>query len=139
MFRLHGRRRPKRNRDPTPGPNRPMVPPLRPGGEIVNDPIGNPNSGAMPQDAPGRNGPLSLRERVQSLRLPDRPPPRRSPLALLPWVLCLIFFVAAVVMGMRAIPSTPSETDEEGRRDRDKSLAAVAPTGIAAGDVMLES
>jgi HlyD family secretion protein len=110
-----------------------------PGGEIVNDPIGNPNGGATPQDAAGRNGPLSLRERVQSLRLPDRPPPRRSPLALLPWVLCLIFFVAAVVMGMRASPSAPSETDEESRRDRDKSLAAAAPAAIAPGDVMLES
>jgi len=104
----------------------------------VSEPVANPNRDpALPEDA-ARNGSPSLRERVKSLRLPDRPAPRRSPLALLPWTLCLLFLVTTVVFWMRNPQTTASEADEAAKRDREGSKAD-APPALPAGDVMLES
>ena len=66
----------------------------------MNEPIANSNSqNTKPQDL---NGPASLRDRVKSLRLPDRPPPRRSPLAVVPWLLCVILLITTIVGAMRS-------------------------------------
>jgi HlyD family secretion protein len=90
-----------------------------------------------PAQDPNRNGPLSLRDRVQSLRMPaNLPPARRSPLALVPWVLCLVFAVATVVLAMRQ-PSGDSSDDE--KKNALKSAGSADDRNLAVGDVMLES
>src|SRR5262249_39654777 len=76
----------------------------------VSDPSANPNH--EPPTGAARNGPaLSLRDRVKSLRLPERPPAKRSPLGLIPWVLCLIFMASTIVMAMRQKPADASDSD----------------------------
>jgi HlyD family secretion protein len=104
----------------------------------VSESNANPDnpSGSSAND---RNGPLSLRDRVKSLRLPDRPPPRRSLLTLVPWLLCLVFFGTTVVMAMRNSPSPSNETDEASKKDIQRSQAEIASAALAQGDVMLES
>jgi HlyD family secretion protein len=83
-----------------------------------------------------RNGPLSLRDRVQSLRMPSNlPPARRSPLVLVPWVLCLGFAAATVVLAMRQ----PADATDDENKNALKSAAGADPRNLAPGDVMLES
>jgi HlyD family secretion protein len=86
-----------------------------------------------PAEGVSRNA-LSLRDRVKALRLPDRPPPRRSPLAIVPWVLCLICLVATVVMAMRQ----PKPVDAE-EKSSDSALAYTTTSQLRPGDAMLES
>jgi HlyD family secretion protein len=95
-----------------------------------------PSEGFLPAD---REGPQSLRDRVKSLRLPDRPPPRRSPLALLPWILALIFLVSTVVMAMRGPAALPSDADEASKTESPRSQSDLASRALAPGEVMLES
>ncbi|HYV39482.1 MAG TPA: efflux RND transporter periplasmic adaptor subunit [Gemmataceae bacterium] len=105
----------------------------------MNESVPNPNREPAATD-PSRNGPLSLRDRVKSLRLPDRPPARRSPLALLPWVLCVAFLISTIVMAMRAPGGDPSGADAVAKAEREKSLAAVGNAStLKEGDVMLEN
>src|SRR5436309_8918830 len=54
----------------------------------------------------GRNGPASLSDRVQSLRLPDRPSGGRG---RLPWVLCLLLLGSTVAFGYQAFRRPISE------------------------------
>jgi HlyD family secretion protein len=81
----------------------------------------------------GRNS-LSLRDRVKSLRLPDRAPPKRSPMALVPWVLCFICLIATVVMAMRQ----PKQV-EETKNPSESSLALTPVSQLRPGEAMLES
>src|SRR5260370_33549409 len=46
-----------------------------------------------------RSSPLSLSDRVRSLRLPDRPTRRASGSSWLPWLLCLLLGGAAGYLG----------------------------------------
>jgi HlyD family secretion protein len=86
------------------------------------------------QTVPAGRNTLTLRDRVKSLRLPDRAPPKRSPMALVPWVVCLICLIATVVMAMRQ--PKPAEDDKS---PSEQSLAAVPVANLRPGEAMLES
>jgi HlyD family secretion protein len=105
----------------------------------VSESNANSNSPLQGPESDSRNGPLSLRDRVKSLRLPDRPPPRRSPLALVPWLFCLLFLASTVFLWLRTPPKPQSDTDEVARVDREKSLAEAASSSLPPGAVMLDS
>jgi multidrug resistance efflux pump len=102
----------------------------------VSEPTANPNRESPQTEASGRNGPLSLRDRVQGLRLPNRPAPRRSPLALVPWILCAVLLGTTVVLALRQPASVPG--DDDAKRASEKAQAQ-AQAGVAPGDVMLDS
>ena len=103
----------------------------------MNEPSTNPNIQApAPAD---RNGPLSLRDRVKSLRLPDRPPPKRSPLAIVPWLLCAILLTTTIVAVMRAPRAAATDEEEIAKLTRGKTAASDTPTAMRPGEVMLES
>jgi multidrug resistance efflux pump len=106
----------------------------------VNEPNRNPQTEPTPPDAGDRNGPLSLRERVKSLRLPDRPPPRRSPWAFVPWILCIALLASTVVLAMRTPPpSQVADAEQTAKADQVRSQNETATGKQAAGEVMLES
>lgn len=89
----------------------------------------------LPPDSK-RNGPLSLRDRVQSLRMPSQlPPARRTPLSFVPWILCLLFAVNGVVLAMRMPSSQATEDDKSAL----KSAGTAPETALGIGEVMLES
>lgn len=84
------------------------------------------------------NGPLSLRDRVQSLRLPDRAPPRRSVFSFVPWILCLILAGTCVAMAMRQQEQTAADLDAKKLAEEKSEAQAKAP-GLAPGEAMLTS
>ncbi len=106
----------------------------------MNEPNANPNQSSPSPTPTDRNGPLSLRDRVKSLRLPDRPAPKRSPLAVVPWILCAILLGTTIVGAMRG-PRQAALSDEEeiAKVARVKSSAGDAPSTLRKGEVMLES
>ena len=61
----------------------------------------------VPSGTAGR--PSSLSDRVQSLRLPDRPAGQTRAVALVPWVLCALLAVGAGYLGF----SRPNDPDYE--------------------------
>jgi HlyD family secretion protein len=102
---------------------------------VSEQPITNRREPSPPE--PSRNGLPSLRDRVQSLRMPaNLPPARRSPWALLPWVLAIGFGIATVVLANR---QAPDATDDEDKKNALKSASEGEQRDLAPGDVMLES
>lgn len=82
--------------------------------------------------APGStNGPVTLRDRVQALRLPDQ-----SATGLggtwLPWTLCCLFAFSTLVFALRANRAAP-------KTEVDKAAPAATDTIASSGDVVLES
>jgi HlyD family secretion protein len=96
--------------------------------------VSDANANSNHQTMPVAGSPLSLRDRVKSLRIPNRAPPKRSPLALVPWAICLVCLIATVAMAMRQ--PAPVDTDEKSVSDESQ----YTPTSnLRAGDAMLES
>jgi multidrug resistance efflux pump len=56
------------------------------------------------------NGPLSLRERVRSLRLPNKESRSGARFAWLPWALCALFALAALVLAIRPFDATGQQS-----------------------------
>src|SRR5579884_3183598 len=94
-------------------------------------------------DQPKRATPLSLSDRVQSLRLPDRagPPPRSG--SKLPWVLCTLFALAAVAMGVYASGERRTAQQSAEQLKEQQQTTATSGPGTAevasSGKVVLES
>jgi HlyD family secretion protein len=89
-------------------------------------------------DAAGRNGPGSLRDRVQSLRLSHQEPPRRSVFAVVPWILCLILAAATVALAMRQ-GAAVADADDIAKIGSESIRDDTGGTGGQPGDTMLES
>jgi multidrug efflux pump subunit AcrA (membrane-fusion protein) len=77
---------------------------------------------------------LSLRDRVKSLRLPERAPQKRSFMAAVPWVLCFICLIATIAMAMRQ----PKPVEED-KSPGETSLSAISISNLRPGEAMLES
>jgi multidrug resistance efflux pump len=86
------------------------------------------------------NGPLTLSDRVRSLRLPQRPPPR-SGASLLPWALVVVFAGTTAFFALNGTPLFGPKDDKAGDGAA-QQLAQATPEGQAAlkpGDVVAES
>ncbi len=91
----------------------------------------SPNPGLLSgKDSTAANGAVSLRDRVQSLRLTERPPVKRTPLSLLPWALVVILFLTTVFMAMRKAPRPP-DADVKDDDTQSQAAASVVPDGAA--------
>jgi multidrug efflux pump subunit AcrA (membrane-fusion protein) len=107
----------------------------------VIESTGNKQREPAKAEAPSRNGPGTLRDRVQALRLPNREPEPRSVASFVPWLLCLVLLGTTVALAMRQPPTAAAETEEELLK-RDESLATGEASGgmsLQPGDAMLES
>jgi multidrug resistance efflux pump len=82
---------------------------------------------------PSGNGSPTLKDRVRSLRLPDRGGGEaRSPRSLLPWALCVVLLATTAAFGFRAYRGPAAAP---GGADKARPNPAVA----AAGDVVLQA
>lgn len=103
-----------------------------------HDNHGNSHSGA----AETAERPVTLSDRVRSLRLPERaaaPPARRS---WLPWSLCVLLALAAAGLGWKAFlaPAPPPATVEIRTPEKPLTTGDTRPAAVASsGDVALES
>jgi HlyD family secretion protein len=75
--------------------------------------------------------PLSLSDRVRSLRLPERNPPPRQGRAWLPWVLCLLFLGTTVALALRP-PAESSASDDAKKPDAGQPAVQAANVGAIA-------
>ena len=78
------------------------------------------------------NGPVSLSDRVRSLRLPDKvhEPTKRAP--WLPWALCAMLAVTAAILAVKAFtPASPSDTSDATSR-RESASAPLVPSNAKA-------
>lgn len=97
----------------------------------MNEPREN-NSPAAPQDD-GR--PLSLSDRVRSLRLPDRGG-RPSGFSWVPWILCLFLAGSTLFFALRSTGPSEADKDAEAR----KASPGQGPArGEIQGDIALEA
>jgi HlyD family secretion protein len=89
-----------------------------------------------------RNGPLSLSERVQSLRLPDRQAAPASWRMFLPWVLCALLAGATAFLLLRDPPTDATQPADPAARVPGPSgapaLAGAAGPTVAPGEVVLQ-
>jgi multidrug resistance efflux pump len=102
--------------------------------------VNEPNVNHTPPESAARPADASLRDRVKSLRLPDRPHTQRSPLAVVPWVLCVILLGTTVALAMRS-PQVNVDASEELSRlmELQKTPGRPASSSLRPGDVVLES
>src|SRR5438105_12088049 len=71
-----------------------------------------------------RPAPVSLSDRVRSLRLKEKTAPTRSRVAWVPWTLCLLFAGAAGVMGYLAYSRSDSQKSSESAAAQDNNKTA---------------
>src|SRR5262245_14172625 len=108
----------------------------------MNDSFTSPSNNPS-AEVPGKNGPLSLSDRVRSLRLPQGAAAPRRRIPWLPWTLCAVLGVTTVYFGLRAFGGTSGANNESSASPAgaqnlvDKS----GPTDVklAPGAIVLES
>jgi multidrug resistance efflux pump len=99
------------------------------------------DTGQPTRATPPDNGAATLRDRVRSLRLDDRPAPKgpaRS--GVLPWAMCAILLAMTAAFGYRAYragPAVPSGSAEEAGKGTSGGTAAPSASMAASGDVVL--
>ncbi len=106
----------------------------------------NHGTSATPQAGPGATRPLSLNDRVRSLRLPEQPKRRQHKSAWLPWTLCLL--LAATSGGLAYVHFGVAAADIEHRGTEAnttlaagsdaRSMSSLPATAASSGDVVLE-
>jgi multidrug resistance efflux pump len=109
----------------------------------VSEPSSSVNAPAAAAAPP--NGPLSLKDRVRSLRLPDRasqPPARMS---WLPWVLCLLFAATTAILALSAFGRSgqdPVRPDSSGPSSSERIASGTDKScekSASPGEVVLEA
>src|SRR5258708_31577748 len=94
-----------------------------------------PTADGLTIESSPRSSPLSLSDRVRSLRLPDRPSRTASGGSWLPWLLCVLLGGAAGYLGYQRYVAEPSPTEETGSRSA--TGADLKPSEPAPGTVAL--
>src|SRR5581483_313525 len=111
------------------------------GEHAMNEPAKTVADGVAEREA----RPLSLSDRVRSLRLPERPARSGPGNVWLPWTLCAVFAVIAIALAVKAFSPAPVDAgkkDDLAQPGPKTSGTAAAIPGKALGpssDVALES
>ena len=98
----------------------------------MTDPTDNGSGGNATPAAANSSRPLSLSERVRSLRLPERKSMPAQGTSWLPWVLCALLGASTAFFALR---SSAAEEKEKDTRSASTSPQAVQPAGQ--GDIVL--
>lgn len=85
------------------------------------------------------NGPLTLSDRVRSLRLPERVPSARTPLTWLPWALCVLLAVVAGYFALRSFASSAADGSTTAGPSTPKQQPRDPAAKPAPGEIVLES
>jgi HlyD family secretion protein len=91
----------------------------------MNEPQDNHKSSAPAEPRPS---PLTLSDRVRSLRLPNRPAPTRSPSSWIAWTLCAIFAGLSAFLSYRNLT-----TETPAPRTTEPAVPAVTPNRTPSG------
>ena len=84
-----------------------------------------------------RSTPLSLSDRVRSLKLPDQPKQARSQGSWFPWLLCLLLGGISGYLGYRAYTTEPASIDSMlGRGDPSKRRATFCAVCLRARRIL---
>jgi HlyD family secretion protein len=108
----------------------------------MNDQAAPRDQNTLANEPESRNGPLSLSDRVRSLRLPERNPAERSALWWLPWVLCGVLAVATAYFAWRSLGGIPADSKDGAASANATAKAPPTPSAadrLAPGEIVQES